>query len=106
MKIKANKDGSIIVVESEGRKVLIGQTPLGTMATDGTNDSVEFEPIFDPHLNAEFLVREFGEEKAEYIGRCFGIVVAQIQAAMEQIDEYDDDTIEVRGESRDDLYLE
>lgn len=101
MKIKANENGSVIIVEAEGKKVIIGQTPFGTMCTDGSHESVEFEPIFE-NLSEDLIIREFGVEKAEFIGTCLGIVMSQIQAQIEEMD----DTIDVDGEEVERYYLE
>ena len=71
------------------------------MWTDGSHESVEFEPIFE-NLSEDLIIREFGVEKAEFIGTCLGIVMSQIQAQIEEMD----DTIDVDGEEVERYYLE
>ena len=104
MKVKANREGSAIIIEAEGRKVLIGLTPFGLVCTDGENNAVDFEEI--GALNEELIINEFGEDKAEYIGTCLGIVMTQIRAQLEAMNEYSDDCIDVDGEEVNRHYLE
>lgn len=103
MKVKANRNGTCVIIEAEGRKVLIGLTPFGLVCTDGNNSSVDFEEIGE--LNEDLIINEFGEERAEYIGTCLGIVMTQIRAQLEAMNEHDD-CIDVNGEEVNRHYLE
>ena len=108
VKIKGNANGNIVVIEAEGKKVLVGVTPIGVMVTDGTEEPVSLEPVMEDELSIDFLLQEFGPEKTEHIYKCFGFVKEEFLKAMQSIENELDDgnTINVHGESRDDMYLE
>lgn len=101
MNVKATQDAKVVIIESGNEKVMVAQTPFGTMVTGEEDGNITFTPIHE--VNEELLTSEFGAETAQKIGTCLGIVMQEIAAQLEAMDE----TIDVDGEEVDGtIYLD
>lgn len=99
MNVKATEDARVVIIESGNEKVMVAQTPFGTMVTGEEDGNITFEPLTE--VTEETLIAEFGAETAEKIGVCLGIVMQQIAEQLEQIE----GSIDVIDEE-DGIYLE
>ena len=96
MNVKATQDAKVVIIESGNEKVMVAQTPFGTMVTGEEDGNITFTPIHE--VNEELLISEFGAETAQKIGTCLGIVMQEIAAQLEAMDEIIDvDGNEVDG---------